>query len=314
MVFEIRDEWAENKPTPDNRVFLEWLELRRAMKDASSSSGGSGIKSPVMTPGKFLTAIHHVANMKGRELFTGFAQNDLPEFLLFMVECIHNSKKRSVSMKINGTAENNTDHLAFKCYNMLKDTYSRGDYSELSDLFYGVYVSRIVSEDRTVVHALNPESYFMLDLPIPEGARSLYDCLDLFVREEPLTDWVNEDTKRREPVLKNLVFWNFPRVLVITFKRFSNRLQKNSAPIDFPIDELDLSKYVVGYKPGLHKYKLFGVANHTGGVNGGHYTAFGMPEEDRWFHYNDASVREVDDKRRIVSPEAYCLWYRKLAK
>jgi ubiquitin C-terminal hydrolase len=113
-----------------------------------------------------------------------------------------------------------------------------------------------------------------------------------------------------EHAYKQLRFWNFPKIVVIVFKRFSNSQQKNCVHIDFP-HELDMSKYVVGYSPEKYKYGLFGVVNHMGGVHGGHYTAFTLTQEGAWVHCNDSSVSAVPSEH-IVSENAYCLFYRQL--
>ena len=44
--------------------------------------------------------------------------------------------------------------------------------------------------------------------------------------------------------------------------------------VDFPLNNLDLSKYVVGYDKNSFKYDLYGICNHSGGSAGGHYTAY----------------------------------------
>lgn len=303
----------------DHAVFQEWRELRNLMLDARGR-----MTNPVATPGKFVKKIHDVAKIKGRDLFTGWAQNDLPEFLLFMIECMHNSRKRAVKTNIKGSTQSDTDSLALDCYKMLKDNYARGDYSEISDVFYGVYVSRLFTPDGSVLHSNKPESYCILDLPIPtpiataKSSRqvTLIDCFDAFVGDELLTGWMNEKTNQKEPVRKNIAFWSFPKILIITLKRYSpDGRNKNGALVDFPLDNLDLSKYVVGYKANSYKYKLFGVANHMGGIMGGHYTAFGKTErtgtdENKWYCFNDAEVTEIDP-RMVVSPYSYCLFYRK---
>ena len=38
-----------------------------------------------------------VAKMKDKDLFTGWAQNDLPEFLLFIVDAFHTAIMREVN-------------------------------------------------------------------------------------------------------------------------------------------------------------------------------------------------------------------------
>jgi ubiquitin C-terminal hydrolase len=219
-------------------------------------------------------------------------------------------------MNINGNAENPTDHLAIQCYAMLKDVYSK-EYSEIMDLFYGVSVSRImsVSETRPKLFSAKPEPFFILDLPM--AGNSIYDCLDIYVADEVLENenaWFNEKTKKKQSARKNIVFWNFPKILVVVFKRFSaNGQMKNGAFIQFPTEHLDLSKYVIGYGPNNYSYDLFGVCNHMGGVSGGHYTSFGK-RGNTWFHYNDTRVDEVPRPEMVVTPAAYCLFYRKKNK
>ena len=331
----------------DRQVFSEWRELRDLMLEVRGK-----MTNPAATPGKFVKSIHDVAKIKGRDLFTGWAQNDLPEFLLFMIECMHNSMRRSVIMNIHGSTENVIDDLALDCYKMLKENYERGEYSEISDIFYGVYVSRLFTPDGSTLHSNKPEPFFILDLPIPQSSSSsqhitLNDCFDEFVANELLSGWYNEKTQNKEPVRKNIAFWSLPKVLIVVLKRYSpDGRYKNGAFVDFPLDNLDLSKYVIGYKASSYKYRLFGVANHMGGIGGGHYTAFvktertfgetertfgetertfgetgrtfgetertfGETDNDEWYCFNDAEVSKVD-VRSVVSPSAYCLFYRKI--
>jgi ubiquitin C-terminal hydrolase len=311
--YELVDNVPLNKTTNDCNVFYDWRELRDFMMDARRK-----MPAPVVTPGKFVKTIHDAAQIKGRDLFTGWAQNDLPEFLLFMIECMHNSIKRSVNIDIRGSTESGVDDLALQCYTMLKTEYTRGEYSEISNIFYGVYVSRLFNPEGTTLHSNKPESYSLLDLPIPTHNQttantiSLIDCFDAFVSDELLYGWLNEKTNTIESVKKNISFWSFPNILIIVLKRYSpDGRYKNASLVDFPMDDLDLSKYIIGYKASSYKYELFGVANHMGDVSGGHYTAFAKPKEDKWYCFNDASVCEIPDHSIIVSPSAYCLFYRK---
>jgi ubiquitin C-terminal hydrolase len=76
-------------------------------------------------------------------------------------------------------------------------------------------------------------------------------------------------------------------------------------------DNLDLSEYVIGYKKESYNYELYGVCNHSGGVLGGHYTAYVKNANGKWYHFNDTSVSEVGLNESIVSAKAYVLFYRK---
>ena len=292
----------------DSNILNEWNDLRKTMWS------GNG----VVSPNKFVNNVHKIAKIKGKDIFTGWAQNDMPEFLLFMVDCIHNSISRGINMKINGNKENGLDELAVECYTMLKNIYSK-EYSEVMDLFFGIYMSVIRSKNGNKILAIKPEQYFILDLPIMNEemkvVTNLYDCFELFTKSEYLEGenaWYNEKTGQKEDIRKQMCFWNFPKVLIVSLKRFTpDGMNKLNNLIDFPIDDLDLSKYVNGYNPSKYKYELFGICNHMGGVTGGHYTAFVRHIDNVWIHFNDNNVEIVDDASKIVTPLAYCLFYRK---
>jgi len=287
---------------PDHIIIEEWNNLRDVMWKQNGT----------VSPNRFVHQVQKLAEIKGRDLFTGWAQNDLPEFLLFMIDCMHNSMARPVTMKILGTPENNLDQLAIECYKMLQDVYSR-EYSECMNLFYGIYVSEILSEDTNLRHSIKPEPFFILDLEIPKPNATLYECLDAFTRSEHLSGdnaWLNEKTGERENVMKRITFWNFPDILIITLKRFSaNGMYKRQDLIDFPLENLDLSKYVTGYNAKQYVYDLYGVCNHYGGPMGGHYTAYVKNTALEWIHFNDSHLDK--NTKQVVSPLAYCLFYRK---
>lgn len=296
-------------------VLREWQQMWGAMHSNESFN-------KVLVPKPFVQAIHAVAMKKDRILFTGFAQNDMPEFLLFFIECLHESISRKANLHIQGTAENEVDHLARDCYSMLQTSYARGDYSEFMDIFYGIYVSKITSLVG-VSKSSKPEPFFILDLPLSSDPRqTMESCFDRYVEKERLereNAWWNEETKAKEDVYKHTLFWKFPPILVVVFQRFlANGQQKNNALVEFPLENLDLSKYVVGYNAKQYVYDLFAICNHMGGIAGGHYTAFAKracaDKTAAWFHFNDTHVEAQTDLSAMVSPAAYCLFYRKKNK
>ena len=61
-------------------------------------------------------------------------------------------------------------------------------------------------------------------------------------------------------------------------------------------------------------YDLYGVVNHSGSLNFGHYTAQAFnTESNKWHNFNDSMVSEVKGNLQedIVTPRAYVLFYRK---
>ena len=300
----------------DARIFKEFKELAETMWS------GNGVVQPI----KFVSAVQQVAHKKGVDIFTGWAQNDVTEFLRFIVNCFHTSIARGVKVNVTGNPATDIDRMAVKCYEMLNTTFSK-DYSEIQDLFYGILVSDISNVKTGKSLSLKPEQYFILDLPIPTSERgtgggtsegstgitTLYDCMTEFCKKELLTgdnQWHNELTGQKEDVNKQIRFWNFPKVLVITLKRFDARGRKTDKFVDFPLTNFDLSKYVEDYLPNRYVYDLYGICNHTGSTEGGHYTAFVKNKMDKWTFCNDDSVSIVSNLTQMITPMAYCLFYR----
>ena len=86
---------------------------------------------------------------------------------------------------------------------------------------------------------------------------------------------------------------------------------KNQILVTFPLTDLNLSKYVIGYKKNSYVYDLYGIANHSGGVSGGHYFSYVKNANGKWYCFNDTNVTEVTDENQLISPKAYCFFYRK---
>jgi ubiquitin carboxyl-terminal hydrolase 8 len=304
---------------PESLLLIEWNKLRQILWNENC----------IVSPGAFVYIVQKVAKFKGQDLFTGWSQNDMPEFLLFVIDCFHNSIKRSVQMTIRGKVHNSKDRLAKACYEMMKTMYKE-EYSEFIGLFYGIHVSHLMSvcddgeeeqnKNSSELLSFTPEPFSTLNLPIPPSIKrgqniSLLDCIELYTASERMEGdcgWYNEKTKERQDVDKRIVFWNLPQILIIVLKRFSVMGDKKTQQlIDFPLEQLDLSKYVYGYNKHSYVYNLYGICNHYGNVMGGHYTAFTKNANGKWHLYNDTTVVEVGDISKLVSPAAYCLFYRK---
>jgi ubiquitin carboxyl-terminal hydrolase 8 len=291
----------------DTTLLIEWDSLRQMMWSENC----------IVSPGKFIKTIRKLSQIKGIDLFSGYSQNDLPEFLLFIVDCFHNSLARPVVMNITGTISTDTDKLAQDCFEMIKKMYTK-EYSEIWNMFYGVHISQLISIEDNSILSSSPEPFFMINLSIPSDNKSptLIDCFDLYVEGETLDGenaWFNESTGKKQDVKKSMVYWSLPNVLVIDLKRISpiNHNHKNQILVDFPLDDLNLSKYVVGYKKDSYVYELYGICNHFGNTMGGHYTSFVKNANGKWYHFNDTNVNEVTDLNKLISPKAYCFFYRK---
>lgn len=91
--------------------------------------------------------------------------------------------------------------------------------------------------------------------------------------------------------------------------------------VNFPTRGLDMSRYFVGNRPDNKTstiYDLYGVINHTGGILGGHYTAYVRCADKYNYNKNEVDWRFCDDSRvipftekNVVTRLAYLLFYRR---
>jgi ubiquitin carboxyl-terminal hydrolase 4/11/15 len=147
---------------------------------------------------------------------------------------------------------------------------------------------------------------------------SLIECLRLFTTEEQLSAndaWYCTECKEFREAFKKFDIWSAPKLLVVHLKRFSavNRVWRERLDnlIDFPIDNLDLTEFVIGPKEHPPIYDLYAVSNHFGGMGGGHYTAYARHRDDNsWYRYDDSSVSPANPSE-IVSRAAYVLFYKR---
>jgi len=295
---------------PDSLILLEWDKLRKLMWSSNCT----------IAPNGFVKTIKQIARIKKRDIFTGYEQNDAQEFLLFIIDAFHNALSREVEMNITGEMKNETDKLANVCYGMMKNMYKK-EYSEILNIFYGIHVSEIISITTNETLSARPESFSVLSLSIPikenNGTPTLYDCFDLYCKPELLSSangnaWYNEETKQKENVQRKISFWSLPNVIVIDLKRWNkvNTNNKNHNIVDIPINNADFSNYVKGYNPSSYKYDLFGICNHGGGTQGGHYTSYIKNANNKWYKFNDTNVSEIKEEN-VISSQSYCLFYRK---
>ena len=287
-------------------LLIEWDYLREEML--------RGIHE-VISPNRFLSVIHHIAKIKNIDIFTGYSQNDVQEFLLFIIDCFHLALKKNIKITISGVSQTKQDELAIKCYTKIQQMYEN-DYSEIFDIFHGIHVSQIFNENGNLI-SNNPETFYSIDLPLPflddNKNPSLEECFKLYTSDEILNGdnmYFDESLNKKIVAKKNILFWSLPKILIIDIKRFNSRVMKLQQLLNFPLDDLNLSEYIIGYNPNQYIYDLIGVCNHSGGVSGGHYTSF-VKDDGLWYLCNDTQVIRIDNLQQIITPKAYCLFYKK---
>ncbi|XP_036157111.1 ubiquitin carboxyl-terminal hydrolase 8 isoform X1 [Myotis myotis] len=254
---------------------------------------------------------------KINDQFAGYSQQDSQELLLFLMDGLHEDLNKADNRKRH--KEENNDHLDdFKAAEHAWQKHKQLNESIIVALFQGQFKSTVQCltchrKSRTF------EAFMYLSLPLASTSKcTLQDCLRLFSKEEKLTDnnrFYCSHCRARRDSLKKIEIWKLPPVLLVHLKRFSydgRWKQKLQTSVDFPLENLDLSQYVIGPKNNLKKYNLFSVSNHYGGLDGGHYTAYCKnAARQRWFKFDDHEVSDISVSS-VKSSAAYILFYTSL--
>eukprot|EP01138_Halocafeteria_seosinensis_P011059 gb/GECG01011295.1/.p1 GENE.gb/GECG01011295.1/~~gb/GECG01011295.1/.p1 ORF type:complete len:601 (+),score=88.78 gb/GECG01011295.1/:1-1803(+) len=153
----------------------------------------------------------------------------------------------------------------------------------------------------------------------------LETCLERNSEKEQLGShdmWFCPHCRCFRQAYKKMDIYTAPDVLVVHLKRFHSTnygrsltsfLQRDKLNnlVKFPTEGLDLTPYVVGPQKTKHIYDCYGVSNHSGGLGGGHYTAYAKNfENGTWYHFNDSFVSEATNDD-VVTRQAYVLFFRR---
>lgn len=149
---------------------------------------------------------------------------------------------------------------------------------------------------------------------------TIYDSFDLFQCQERLENentWYCDKCKKHQEALKTLQIYRAPKYLIIQFKRFKIKTnstitgwlsnKKITTFVDYPINNLDIRKYVIGPDKEKAIYDLYGIVEHFGSLSGGHYIAL-CKNLGRWIEYDDEALRLAE---KIVNNNAYLLFYKR---
>lgn len=152
---------------------------------------------------------------------------------------------------------------------------------------------------------------------------SLQSCFKHFVTKEKLdsqnTWYCNKCKEHKEAYIKHSLL-RMPNVLIIHLKRFKKKYHGNGYAsfrkihnyVDFEIENLDLSEFMIQKDKNGALYNLIGVINHYGSSGGGHYTAFCKNFlNGRWYHFDDSDCTHISQSE-ILTKAAYVLFYQKI--
>ncbi|KAI3806690.1 hypothetical protein L1987_22604 [Smallanthus sonchifolius] len=248
------------------------------------AKGGISPLSPI----RILTHIENIGSNLGHG-----KEEDAHEFLRYVIDalqsvCIKESRKKS----LNAIEEETT----------------------LIGLTFGGYLRSKIICIKCGGKSEQNERMMDLTVEIEGDIRTLEEALDKFTRTEIL-DGENKykcnRCKSYEKAKKKFTLLEAPNVLTIALKRFqSGKFGKLNKSIHFP-EILDMAPYVSGKSDKSPIYSLYGVVVHVDTMNAtfsGHYVCYVKNLQNRWFKFDDSTVKEVD-LQHVLTKGAYMLLY-----
>jgi len=246
--------------------------------------------------------------------FDDNSQHDAQEALFTLIDLFHTEMSFEVNIYPNGVIKNDLDKKMVESIKVWSKYFNK-QYSEILNIFYGQFYSKITCI-KCKYELNNYDPFSMIALPITNTSKNIYDCFDDFIKHETLDSenkWKCEKCNELSESIKEINIWKSPNILILVLKRFSYTENYSSKKInniiDFPLFNLNLTKYVNGYDKYDSIYNIYGIIYHHGNLNFGHYTACCKNKmNNKWYLFDDENVSEC---KSIRIQDAYILFYEK---
>lgn len=249
-----------------------------------------------LTPTSFNNYFRLAFNKRSRD------QEDAHEVLLFLLEYFHNLMKYPVIFK-----DLNKDELVQASLCKMKNELM----SPINHLFLGQFHQRIRCEGcKRTSHSF--PVFRDIELTFTDGNeyQTLLNLFDNLTKKETLTEYHCEKCNSKNMSATKITdIWRLPRILIISLARFRNQFMKNIKHIDYEINNLCLNKYVSYPEATKKLYNLYAIACHVGNLNMGHYYSIVRAKND-WIITNDADIEYVNKEDKLVTKDAYMLFYQ----
>lgn len=245
-------------------------------------------------------------------------QEDAHEFLLFLIEELHQEmiqcKKENLSNTLSNVNDDSDGWMQItgkKNRSGITRTHSSMQVNTpIGKLFGGSFQSILRTAYQKDSITYEPFRSIEIDIE-PDNINSLEDALSYFTRIERINHSITKQT----------LFQYLPHILIIQLKRFiwtpSKGVIKLEKFIRFPRN-LSLPKQLFApghYDPTCNSYRLVAIILHHGhSVHGGHYTCM-VSKRSQWFELDDENVQRIAfeswNKNLCVSklPTPYLLFY-----
>ena len=286
-----------DKYTP---ISLKFLNLCKEM--ARYSSGSQSV-----TPSEFKQKFG-----SKHSLFRGYGQNDTQEFCRILLEDM-NRELNEVKHKAPYKELTTVNKEKIVCDREFDELFRSRESSIILDSFYGQIINIFTCRCKFKTYSFQK----VLDLPLLlqsiNSSVSIEQLLDSYFQGEDIQFETKCENCRKKAVhRKEIRFSRPPNILILSLQRINPRTQrKNTCSVSFK-ESLDISRYIdpeCGHS-NESRYLLYGIGNHSGSINFGHYYAYIKLNNNSWYEFNDSYVSPMG-RLSTSSTTVYTLFYKK---
>jgi len=225
--------------------------------------------------------------------------HDAHEFLLFLLDSIHESLSRQVCMKISECpliSEKQIFHT--KSLNVWIQNFEK-HYSPFVPLYFGLFHIQITCVG--CGHSSNNwETFNTLKGVInrTDTKPTLLQTIEGELNSETIEDYAcDKCAPNRCKAVRNTRVWKLPKTLIVVLKRFTPDGRKIHTPIAPVSDVLEFKSIFSESSPEKKshtRYTVRSIVDHHGSSQGGHYTAQAKHRtEGTWYNYDDQNVSRI---------------------
>ena len=253
-------------------------------------------------------------SMKHRQ-FAGYDQCDTQEFCRVLLEDI-NSELNKIKNKPPYKELDTKNKNKIECDKEYYDLCKLREDSIVIDSFYGQIINIFTCKyNNCKQQTFSFQKVLDLPLLIPRNSYSSID-LNQLIKEYFESEEIQFETKcegcgKKTIHKKEIFFSRPPEILILSVQRLNMRTKrKNNISVQFN-ENLNLDNFIdknCGFRNSC-LYSLYGIANHSGTIDFGHYFAY-IKIEGNWFEFNDSIVKSIG-RINNISSSAYVFFYKR---
>jgi len=246
-------------------------------------------------------------------------QQDSHECLLYILDILHKSLSYEIEIKENTL---NADCILVKNSLKIWKKFYENEYSIIIKNFVGMIINDIKClKCNNSEKNFEPYNTLSIDLPEENSTASLDDCLKKYFEQNEIVNTWKCEKCNNNGCLKNNKLWTIPNHLIIHLKRFKKEekgISKINSHINFPLTNLNITKYLSPNKQNKSNYiyDCYAINYHNGNINNGHYWSACKNLDKNWYCFNDANVSKYSNQpslleTQLITKDCYILFYQR---